>query len=116
MKRILLILSHSPFEKMIGREGQELALAFSAVEHQVHIFYCGQGVLQLHPIETNPELAVKNYPVQQKLFAMYDIEQVFVDSTAFALYQLRSSSLRCNATFIEPNALSLRDYDIVIEV
>ncbi len=116
MKHILLILSQSPFEKMIAREGQELALAFSAVEHQVHIFYCGKGVLQLHPIETSPELAVKNYPVQQKLFAMYDIEQVYVDSSAFALYHLNSTTLRCDVTFIEPNTLSLGDYDIVIEV
>lgn len=116
MKRILVILSQSPFQSCSGREGQEFALACSAVEHTVHIYYCGQGVLQLHPIETNPRLAIKNYLVQQKLFAMYDIEEVFVDSTALNCFQIDPESLRCQATLITSSELSLDAYDIVIEI
>lgn len=116
MKRILIILSQSPFQTCISREGQELALAFSAVEHHVDIFYSGNGVLQLYPIETNPRLATKNYPVQQKLFAMYDIGQVFVDAESLARYQINPATFRVNTKLIAPNNISLSDYDIVIEV
>ena len=54
--------------------------------------------------------------MQQKLFAMYDIEEVFVDSKALNCFQIAPESLRCQATLITSSELSLDAYDIVIEI
>lgn len=116
MKKILIIQSQSPFVSNQGREGQELALALAAVEHQIDVFYVGNAVLQLLCGDAEPSMPVKNYLLQQKLFGLYDINALYVCEKSLAQYQLSLTSLRIGATAATPSQFQCNNYDIIFQV
>lgn len=97
MKKIALIFTQSAFSQAVSREAQDLALALAAIEHQMTLIYLDAAVTQLIPVADDARLGIKNFPVAQKLFAMYDISQIVVASDAMALYQLAAEDLRIKA-------------------
>lgn len=77
MRNILLLQQHSPFNTGNGREALDMALALAAVEHSVSILFCDDAVYQLLPTVEQPDFRLKPYPRSFKLFALYDIDQVY---------------------------------------
>ncbi len=74
MSTILLVMQHSAFCDASSREGQDLAMALAATEHQVSLLYREEAVLQLLPLAS--PVAVKDFTKAQKLFQLYDIEDI----------------------------------------
>lgn len=112
MKKILVILSQSPFNTNKAREGQDLLLALAAVEHQVSVLYCGAGVLQLRQ---NGTLPIKDFTVQQKLFDLYDIDAVYACAHSLNQWAVDSSQLKTRALVMDLQHLDLGQFDFVVE-
>lgn len=98
MKKIAVVFTQSAFSQSSSREAQDLAMALAAVEHQVTLIYLGAAITQLLPLTAAPNFGVKDFTAAQKLFALYDIEQVIVAADAMLLYQLTADELRIDVT------------------
>jgi tRNA 2-thiouridine synthesizing protein C len=94
MVKIALVLQKSAFDGAIAREAQDMLLALAAVEHQVSVIYLDAAVLQLRPTSTTAQLGCKDFTPTQKLFGLYDIEQLFVSAEAMVKFNLTPSDLR----------------------
>lgn len=116
MRRAVIIQQHSAWSSSAAREAQDLALALAAAEHQVTLLYRGASVTQLLPLAQPPIL--KDFTVTQKLFALYDIEQVAVCQQAMAEFQLSANRLRLTVDVLDEPAqralLDLADFVVVI--
>ena len=115
MKKVLVILSTSPFQHTSAREGQDLVMALAAVEHQVSVLYCGAGVLQLRHLATPSLMPVKDFTVQQKLFALYDIAAVYACADSVRKWAVDVSFARTDITLVDVSQLDLTQFDYVIE-
>lgn len=114
MKKILVIMSSAPFGGIKAREGQDMLMALAAVEHSVSVLYCGAGVLQLR--QQGTKLPVKDFTVQQKLFELYDIAQVFACRNSMMAWQLDPKDLKIDVNLIDTNEFSVSDFDFVVEM
>ena len=106
MKKIAVVLTQSAFMSHTSREAQDLAMALAAVEHQVTLVYLGAAVTQLLPLSSTQNFGVKDFTPAQKLFALYDIEQVVVAEDAMSLYQLTKDNLRIDASVLAKAEIS----------
>jgi len=106
MKKIAVVLTQSAFMSHVSREAQDLAMALAAVEHQVTLIYLADAVTQLLPLALTQNLGVKDFTSAQKLFALYDIEQVIVAEEAMMLYQLAVNDLRIDAAVLATPEIS----------
>lgn len=92
--KIALVLQQSAFDSALAREAHDMLLALAAVEHQLTVIYLGAAVCQLLPTADNADLGCKDFTPGQKLFGLYDIEQLLVSREACSQYQLKSDDLR----------------------
>lgn len=88
MKKIAVLLSHSPFDGAISREAHDMIMALAAVEHQVTVIYQDAAVLQLLPVSAQAQLGCKDYTPAQKLFDLYEVAALIADAAAFKRYQM----------------------------
>jgi tRNA 2-thiouridine synthesizing protein C len=88
MKKIAVVLSHSPFDAAISREAHDMIMALAAVEHQVTVIYQEAAVLQLIPVQSAAKLGCKDYTPAQKLFELYDVAAVVASASALQRYQI----------------------------
>ncbi len=94
MVKIALVLQQSAFTSAIAREAHDMLLALAAVEHQLTVIYLGEAVLQLVPTAVNASLGCKDFTPGQKLFGLYDIDQLLVSRDACQQYQLSADDFR----------------------
>jgi len=113
MQQILIICRHSALTGSLAREAQDMAMALAALDHQVSLLYLGEAVLQLLPRSHSP--AVKDFTLAQKLFALYDIDQVYVCAQALARFGIDKADLRipCQAVPAE-GALLLAQFQQIL--
>lgn len=90
MKKIAVVLQHSPFNSALSREAQDMIMALAAVEHQVTVIYQNAAVLQLLAPKDDASIGCKDFIPAQKLFDLYDIAAVVANRSAFAKYQITS--------------------------
>lgn len=88
MKKIAVILNHSPFDGAISREAHDMIMALAAVEHQVTVIYQDAAVLQLLPVSSTANLGCKDYTPTQKLFELYEVTAVIANTSALQQYQI----------------------------
>lgn len=75
---IAVIQRQPPFNTSRGREALDLILALAAVDHKISVLFCGDAVYQLLPLASDEHMPVKAYPRSFKLFALYDVELLYV--------------------------------------
>jgi tRNA 2-thiouridine synthesizing protein C len=100
LKKILLLIESSAFASHKGRESHDLLLALAAVEHQVSVLYRDAGVTQL-TVSANEGSPCKDFTKSQKLFALYDIEQIYACAQSLAFYRLEASTLNITIHSLE---------------
>ncbi|MBU1309652.1 MAG: sulfurtransferase complex subunit TusC [Gammaproteobacteria bacterium] len=101
MQNILLIQRHAPFNSSHGREALDLLLAMAAVEHQVSVLFSADAVYQLLPTQEQAAFRLKAYPRSFKLFALYDIDQVYVCQASLLQRNIQPSQLSINAQLVD---------------
>src|SRR5690606_21057609 len=100
-RNILVVQRHSPFNSSKGREALDLLLALAAVEHNVSLLFSDDAVYQLLPTLDQPDFKLKAYPRSFKLFALYDIEQVYVCQQSLTERGLDASRLLINVAVLD---------------
>ena len=88
MKKIAVVLSHSPFDGAISREAHDMIMALAAVEHQVTVIYQDAAVLHLLPVLSTAQLGCKDFTPSQKLFELYEIATIMASTSALQKYQI----------------------------
>lgn len=101
MRNILLLQRHSPFNDSKGREALDILLAMAAVEHHVSVLFSGDAVYQLLPTRPHSDFKLKAYPLSFKLFALYDIEQLYVCQLSLEQRGINASDLSINVTGLD---------------
>lgn len=107
MRNILVIQRHAPFNSSHGREALDLLLALAAVEHQVSVLFSADAVYQLLPTTDQPDIKLKAYPRSFKLFALYDIDQVYVCQESLLQRNIQPTELSIPAKVIDAGQIQL---------
>lgn len=106
MRNILLLQRSSPFNDSKGREALDMILAMAAVEHNVSVLFSADAVYQLLPTQDQPDFKLKAYPRSFKLFALYDIEQVYVCQQSLKQRGIHASDLSIDVTELDTQAIA----------
>ena len=107
MRNILVLQRHSPFNSSKGREALDLILALAAVEHNVSVLFSGDAVYQLLPTQDQADFKLKAYPRSFKLFALYDIEQVYICQQSLLQRGINQNSISINAKVLSKQDIAL---------
>ncbi|WP_333609254.1 sulfurtransferase complex subunit TusC [Arsukibacterium sp.] len=116
MAAILVIQHQPPFNSAKARENLDLVLALAAVDHQVSLLFSADAVFQLLPVAADTRIPLKPFNRSFSLFAMYDIEQLYVcqqsmQQRGLSLEQLLPGVLAL--TTAEINALISRQQQVI---
>ncbi|MBZ9610705.1 sulfurtransferase complex subunit TusC [Rheinheimera maricola] len=107
MRNILVIQQHSPFNSSKGREALDLILAMAAVEHNVSVLFSGDAVYQLLSSQDHVDFKLKAYPRSFKLFALYDIEHVYVCQHALQQRGIEAHDISIRAKVLDKTDIAL---------
>jgi len=77
-KKVGIINSCSPHGRATGRESLDLALAMSAFNESLSLFFIDDGVYQLLAQHAPGEILQKHYQPLFKMLALYDVENIYV--------------------------------------
>ena len=93
MNRIGFVFQSSPHSTTKGREGLDAILAASAYSEDIHIFFIGDGVLQLLENQQPEKVLSRDYIAGFKMLALNDLEEIFVCNTALLNRGIKKSHL-----------------------
>ena len=105
-KRIILVCRKAPYGNALAREALEIALAAAVYDQNLAIVFCGDGVWQLLENQNTETINSKN---QQKLlsaFAMYDIDEIYVEDNALHSRNISPEELSIEATIINQKTIA----------
>jgi tRNA 2-thiouridine synthesizing protein C len=77
-KKVGVINSSAPHGRANGRESLDLALAMSAFNESLSLFFIDDGVYQLLGRQNPGEILQKHYQPLFKMLALYDVENIYV--------------------------------------
>lgn len=87
-----------------SKDAQDLALIFASVEVPVAVFFSGSAVLSLRTLDSSHVHSQKNPNKGFGLFALYDIEQCYVDQQALEDFGLHAADLKLSCTVLNSSA------------
>lgn len=106
MRNILLLQRSSPFNDGKGREALDMILAMAAVEHNISVLFSADAVYQLLPTQDHTDFKLKAYPRSFKLFALYDIEQVYVCRQSLKQRGINAADLSIDVTVLDSSGIA----------
>jgi tRNA 2-thiouridine synthesizing protein C len=77
-KKVGVINSSAPHGLANGRESLDLALAMSAFNESLSLFFIDDGVYQLLEQQAPGDILQKHYQPLFKMLALYDVENIYV--------------------------------------
>jgi tRNA 2-thiouridine synthesizing protein C len=107
MKKIAILLCHSPFDSALSREANDMIMALAAIEHQVTVIYQAAAVLQLLPVHHGAALGCKDYTPTQKLFELYEVAAVIASASALAHYHIEAEQCLLPVTVMSDEQIQL---------
>lgn len=90
-KKIGIINSRSPYGDNAGKDALDLALIFGSYEQEVSLFFHGDGVYQLAPLQLPELIEQKNYLKTFAAFELYDVNHVYVCEDSLKERQLSNT-------------------------
>lgn len=96
-KRILFVNNHAPYGSSLAKESLDALLASSAFDQDLSVLFCGDGVFQLLKQQAPEAIEQKNLSKTLPVLEMYDIDQLFVQSSALNARGLTSDDLCIDA-------------------
>jgi tRNA 2-thiouridine synthesizing protein C len=106
MKKIAVLLCHSPFDSAISREANDMIMALAAVEHQVTVIYQDTAVLQLLPISNSASLGCKDFTPAQKLFDLYEVAAVVACAASISRFNIQLAQCLVPVTTLSEDAIA----------
>lgn len=104
-KKVGIINSSSPHGRANGREALDLALAMSAFNESLSLFFIDDGVYQLLARHTPGEILQKHYQPLFKMLALYDVENIYVCGRSLSERGLTSEMLVVEAKTVNKQQL-----------
>jgi len=103
--KIAVILTKAPFDGVYARESQDLILALAAVDYQLSLIFCDDAVYQLIAGHDSQLLQLKDLRPRQKLFALYDIDRLYVCAQSLRQRGIAAECLPADYQVLEGPAL-----------
>lgn len=100
---LLFIFRSAPYSTPTAQEGLDAVLAAAIFDQQIALLFIGDGVFQLLKNQSPP--SGKNQMKMLQSLNMYDIDQVFVQSTALSVRGLSKQDLSIPCTAIADEAI-----------
>jgi tRNA 2-thiouridine synthesizing protein C len=104
-KKVGVINSSSPHGLANGRESLDLALAMSAFNESLSLFFIDDGVYQLLSKHAPKAILQKNYQPLFKMLALYDVENIYVCERSLNERGLTSGMLVVEVTAMDKQQL-----------
>ncbi|ODN43602.1 sulfurtransferase complex subunit TusC [Piscirickettsia litoralis] len=98
MKSLAIILQTAPYGNHTAQSGLNAALAASAMIEDLSVFFVGDGILQLKKNQSTKALKCKNQLPVYQLLTLYDVENIYIDSTALQQYSLTHNDIQHSYT------------------
>lgn len=93
MNKVAFIFRTAAHGCAAGREGLDAALATSALDEEIGIFFIGDGVYQLLAEQAPTPILQRHYAPTFGLFELYDVEHVYICSQALTERGVSAASL-----------------------
>ena len=107
-KKIGIVNRCSPHGSAAGRESLDLALALSAFNESLSLFFIGDGVYQLLDRHSPAKILQKNYQPLFKMLEMYDVEHIYVCSASLKQRLLASDNLLIAVSLLNTQQLQAK--------
>jgi len=104
-KKIGIINSSSPHGRANGRESLDLALAMSAFNESLSLFFIDDGVYQLLGKHSPGEILQKHYQPLFRMLELYDVEDVYVCEGSLSERSLTSGMLAIEVKTLDKQQL-----------
>ena len=82
MKNLLVILKNSPYRTECSKLALNLAITFATFDQKINILIIGDGCFQLHPDQNTKHSHHRNHLKTLKSLSLYDIENIYIESTS----------------------------------
>ena len=100
-KSILVVSRHAHPGSSLPRSALDTALAAAAFDQPVALLFQGEGVLQLLPAQDSSAAGVRNLRKVLDSLPLYEIETVYVDGAAAAVFGLKRDTLPTGAEWLD---------------
>ncbi len=116
MKQLTIIFRHGPTEHSKGREALDLAMLSASFDQHVKLIFIDTGILNLLNHQKIELTGGKDFVATFKALSLYDIDDVYLCSTAMNDFSLESSDMLIDHTIAEPSEISriIHDSDEVL--
>ncbi len=104
--KILVNLTQAPYGNSRAKDAIDAVLAASAYEQDLRLLFTGDGVFQLLKQQNGKTIEQKNLASLLSAFPLYDINQVFVQSSALTERGLTESDLALPVTPMKNNEIA----------
>lgn len=101
----LIIISHSPYDGALARGALDAALSFAVFGQEPKLLFSGAGALCLAQREPAIQLQRKSVRKVIDSLPLYDIEEVFVESSALAAFDVALDELPSFAKSVDSAAV-----------
>jgi tRNA 2-thiouridine synthesizing protein C len=112
-KKIGILNCSAPHGRASGRESLDLALAMSAFNESLSLFFSDDGVYQLLVRQSPGDILQKHYQPLFKMLALYDVENIYVCASSLEERGLSSEMLITDVEIVNKQQLQqqLNDQD-----
>lgn len=105
-KKILVVLSQSPYCGSLAREAIDYCLAAAAFEQNIQLLFTGDAVLQLLKDQHPESIDQKNLSKTLSALPIYGVNTFYVDQDALTHYRLTDKHLCLPITKVTPNQMA----------
>ena len=88
---VAILNTKAPFATMDAKESMDLALIMGSYEQNTHLYFQGDGVLQLIDQQSPETINLKNFLKTFSAFTFYDLDKVFVCKKSLEERQLTNT-------------------------
>ncbi len=115
-KRILFVLRQAALGNLLAREAIDAILASAVFEQDIGVLFLGDSVTQLIAEQQGQLIDRKSPGKALGTFALYDINNIFIDQQALADRGLNDTALVLQGKLLKVDAMQtlLQSYDLVL--
>lgn len=100
---LVFVFRTPPYSTPTAQEGMDALLAAAIFDQRITMIFMGDGVFQLS--RNQSPVSGRNQMKMLQSLAMYDIDQIFVQSTALHERGMDSEDLNINCTTVSDQAI-----------
>ncbi len=104
-KKLLVVMTKSPYGNQTAREALDAVLTAAAFEQPLTLLFLGDGVFQLLSGQDTTAVQLKNLATTLPVLPMYDVENICVDADSLRQRGIDNDELNLPATPVDNAAV-----------